>query len=135
MPQPPELLAALASSTGLTSEQCESATGTLLAALQLSLPAAQYAEVERAIPGAGRLTGRSVSPLSGRTGEVAAVMAQLRTPEGAERMAEYLTRRGFTVDQVRHATDAFVNHLQGALGNQQVERMLADLPGLKRLMA
>jgi len=127
------LLAELAKSAGLTPEQAEVTLGTLLGAMQLSLPSAAFAPIEQAIPDTRRLVAKGVAPLGGRTGEIAAVAGQVRTAEGAERLAEQLRRSGLSAEQVRAAAQWLVGQLRTGLGPGPADTLLTTLPGLQRL--
>ncbi len=134
MTDQPGLLADIGSVTGLSQEQCEALAGTIIGAIQTSLPAAVFGDNEKAVPDARALSAKSTSPLGGRTGEIALVMAQLKTADGANRIREQLTRKGLTAEQVKRGADAVVRYLQGRLGNKAVEGLLGALPGLTHLM-
>jgi hypothetical protein len=127
------ILAELARTTGLTPDQTEAALGTLLGAVQISLPSALFASIEQAIPEARKLINRGASPMGGRTGEITAVTT-LRTPESAGRLADQLQKSGLSAAQVGQIAQWLVGQLRAKLGGG-ADAALAALPGLQRLVA
>jgi len=72
---------AICAATGLDHDKAESAAGVILGAIQMSSTAAAFAPIERAIPDVQRLIlGAGPGMSGGRTGEMVALISELRTP-------------------------------------------------------
>lgn len=130
-----QLISDMARSAGITPAQAESAAGTLLAAVEMSTPREMYAAIERVVPGARELALKTAPPLGGRTGEMRAYVAELKSDAGGARVAAQLTLQGLTPAQVSSVVETLVRFLQDRQGIKPVERLMTELPGLKRLLA
>ena len=128
------LIADLVQATGLKAEQAERAVGTVIAAIQTSTPRELFAKIERAVPKASELVQKSAPPLGGRTGEMRAYVAALKTAAGADRLAAQLDLQGLSPEQIRRTVETLLRHLQDLQGIEPAEALLRELPGLQRLL-
>ncbi len=129
-----DLVPDIARATGLSADQAERVAGTLLSAVEMSVPRELYAMIQKAIPKAMELTMKSAPPLGGRTGEMRAYVAELKSEAGAARLSAQLSLQGLTPEQVKSAVEALIRHLQDTQGIQAAERLLKALPGLARIL-
>jgi hypothetical protein len=101
----------------------------------MSTPRDMYAAIERVVPGARSLSLKTAPPLGGRTGEMRAYVAELKSEAGGARVSAQLALQGLTPAQVRSVVETLVRHLQDTQGIKPVEALLSELPGLSRLLS
>ena len=128
------LVADIARAAGLDTEGAERAAGTVIAAIQMSAPRPMFAAIERAVPRSLELVQKSAPPLGGRTGEMRAYVAELKSDAGAQRLAAQLSLQGLSAGQIRTTVETLLRYLQDLQGIQPVEAILRELPGLRRLL-
>lgn len=93
-----------------------------------------FAAIERAVPRSLELVQKSAPPLGGRTGEMRAYVAELKSDAGAQRLAAQLSLQGLSAGQIRTTVETLLRYLQDLQGIQPVEAILRELPGLRRLL-
>ena len=121
-------------STGLDLAKVESVVGGILAALTMSVKRDVFVPVQQAIPEADQLISKAApAPAGGRTGEIFALVAELRSPAGAAKLLGQLARSGLTAPEVAKAGAGFIAFLRQAKGDAAADALLAAAPGLKEL--
>ncbi len=108
------LIARIQDETGLLAETVSKAAGSLLGALRLSLDAASFEPIAKAVPDYNALMSGSGAALAGRTGEIFALRSELRTAVGA---------------------GAFLGHIQDSAGPEAVGKLRETPPGLAALFS
>jgi hypothetical protein len=99
------------------------------------VPPELYAMIQKVVPRSLELTMKGAPPLGGRTGEMRAYVAELKSVAGAERLTAQLALQGLSRTQVKAVVEALIRHLQDTQGIQAAETLLQSLPGLSRLLA
>jgi hypothetical protein len=132
-PLPNRLVTDVGQALGVTPHVAERVAGTLLGAIAFSSPPDLAAQLKKAIPDHDRLIDRSAPPLGGRTGEMRAMVLDLKTDAGAAGLKAQLTVLGLSSGDTVRALDIFTRFLQDSIGIQTVEQMLDALPGLRGL--
>jgi hypothetical protein len=127
------LIPAIQEGTGLSADAASRAVGSFLAALRLSLDAASFDPIARAIPNYNELMSGSGAALGGRTGEIFALRSELRTATGAGHVATELAKHGLPPEQLPAFVGAFLGHLQESAGPEAVGKLREALPGLATL--
>ena len=128
------VIESVAASAGLDTAKTEAAVGAILAALTMSVKRDVFVAVQQAIPDADQLIGRaSPAPAGGRTGEIFALVAELRTSGGATKLKAQLARAGLTPEEIARATTGFLAFLRQTQGDAAADALLAAAPGLKEM--
>jgi len=126
---------AIAAATGLDHAKSEAAAGAILGAIRLSAPAEAFAPLERALPNARDLILRSGTVMTGgRTGEMTAMITELKSSAGVVKLTGQLGRAGITPEQVAQAARALVRFVRQQEGEDAVRPMLDALPGFRELV-
>ena len=129
------LIDIIAQATGLDHPKAELAAGSILSAVQLSAPKGTFAPLERAIPNAQELIlGTSTGIGGGRTGEMVALVSELRTNGGVLKLAGQLGRAGITPPQVGQAAKALVDYVREREGQDALTPVLDSMPGFRELV-
>ncbi|MEO8199214.1 MAG: hypothetical protein ABI679_01710 [Gemmatimonadota bacterium] len=125
----------VAHATGLDRPTAEVAAGSILGALRISAPKEAFTPFERAIPnyqqmilGAGTVIG------GGRTGEIIALVSELRSNAGVLKLAAQLGRAGVSPIQVGQAAQALIEYVRQHQGPESVRPLLDALPGFRELV-
>ena len=125
----------IAQATGLDHAKAELAVGGILGAIRLSAPKGTFDPIERAIPntqqlilGAGTVIG------GGRTGEIVALVSELRTNAGVLKLAGQLGRAGITPPQVGQAAKALISYVTEREGQEALKPLLDSMPGFRELV-
>ena len=125
----------IAAATGLDHDKAESAAGAILAAIRMSAPGDAFAPVERAIPEAKAMILKAGAGMSGgRTGEMVAMVSELRSPAGVAKLTSQLSRAGLTPAQVGQAARALIDFVRKQAGDDSVKPLLDALPGFRDLV-
>jgi hypothetical protein len=125
---------AISAATGLDHDKAESAAGAILGAIQMSSTAAAFAPIERAIPDVQRLIlGAGPGMSGGRTGEMVALISELRTPVGVAKLTKQLGRAGISPEQVGHTAKALIDFVRKQEGDDSVTPLLDAMPGFRDL--
>lgn len=125
---------AICEATGLDHDKAESAAGAILAAIQMSSTAQVFASIERAIPEVQRLILRAGPGLSGgRTGEMVALVSELRTPAGVAKLTKQLGRAGITPEQTGRTARALIDFIRTESGDEAVKPLLDAMPSFRDL--
>ena len=125
----------IAQATGLDHARAEVATGAILGAVRLSAPRETFAPVERAIPNAQQLIlGAGTVIGGGRTGEIIAMVSELRTNAGVLKLAGQLGRAGLTPTQVGQAARALIQYVTEREGDASLKPLLDSMPGFQELV-
>jgi hypothetical protein len=129
------LLDAVARATGLDHAKAEVATGAILGAIRLSAPKGTFDPVERAIPEAQQLILSAGTVIGGgRTGEIVALVSELRTNAGVLKLAGQLGRAGLTPTQVGQAAKALIGYVAEREGDEALRPLLDAMPGFMELV-
>lgn len=125
----------IAQAAGLDQAKAEVAAGSILGAIRLSAPKGTFDPIERAIPntqqlilGAGTVIG------GGRTGEIVALVSELRTNAGVLKLAGQLGRAGLSPNQVGAAAKALVQFVTEREGEESLRPLLDAMPGFAELV-
>jgi hypothetical protein len=125
---------AVSAATGLDHAKAEAAAGAILGAIRLSAGEA-FAPIQRAIPDAQALILRSGPSMSGgRTGEIVAMVSELRSPAGVAKLTAQLARAGITSEQVGQTARALIDFVRKQEGEESVTPLLEGLPGFRDLL-
>lgn len=125
---------AIATATGLDQAKAEAAAGGLLAALRMSAKPEAFAPIEKAIPDFKELILKSGPGMSGgRTGEMIALISELKTAAGVAKLTAQLGRAGITPDQVAGAAKALLGFVRQQEGDAALEPLLSSSPALQDL--
>lgn len=129
------VLDAIAAATGLDHTKAEAAAGAILGAIRMSVPAEVFAPFDRALPEARQMILRSGSVMTGgRTGEISAVITELKSSAGVVKLTGQLGRAGITPAQVAQASRALVEFVRQQEGKDAVQPLLEALPGFRDLI-
>ena len=129
------LIDIIAQATGLDHPKAELAAGSILSAVQLSAPKGTFAPVERAIPNTQQLIlGSSTVIGGGRTGEMVALVSELRTSAGVLKLARQLGRAGISPPQVGQAAKALIQYVTEREGQDALKPLLDSMPGFRELI-
>lgn len=125
----------ISAATGLDHDKAEAAAGAILAAIRMSSTAEGFAPIEKAIPDARGMIVRAGSVMSGgRTGEMVALVSELKSPAGAAKLTSQLGRSGISPDQVARTARALIDFVRKQEGDASVQPLLDGLPGFKELV-
>lgn len=129
------LIDTVARAAGLDQGKAEVATGAILGAIRLSAPTGTFDPIARAIPdvqqlilGAGTVIG------GGRTGEIVALVSELRTNAGVLKLTGQLGRAGVTPPQVVQAARAVIEYVNQREGEEALRPLLDAMPGFRELV-
>lgn len=126
---------AVSAATGLDHDKAEAAAGAILGAIRLSAPAGAFAPIERAIPDAqGMILRAGPSMTGGRTGEIFALVSELKSSAGVAKLTAQLGRAGFSGDQVAQTARALIEFVKKQEGDEAVTPLLDALPGFRDLV-
>jgi hypothetical protein len=129
------LVTIIADAAGLDEAKAELAAGSILGALRLSAPKGTFDPIEQAIPNAQQLIlGAGTVIGGGRTGEIVALVSELRTKAGVLKLAGQLGRAGLTPSQVGAAAKALVNYVVERKGKDSLRPLLESMPGFAELV-
>ena len=129
------LIDAVAQATGLDHTKAEVATGAILGAIRLSAPKGSFAPIERAIPNIQQLILASGTVIGGgRTGEIVALVSELRTNAGVLKLAAQIGRAGVTPVQVGQAARAVIDYVTEREGEDALRPLLEAMPGFRELV-
>lgn len=129
------LLEVVAGAAGLDHAKAEVTVGAILGAVRLSAPKGTFDPVERAIPNAQQLIlGAGTVIGGGRTGEIVALVSELRTNAGVLKLAGQLGRAGVTPPQVGQAAKAIIDYVTEREGKESLRPLLDALPGFRELV-
>jgi hypothetical protein len=133
--QPLNLAIVVAHATGLDFEKATIAAGSILGAMRLSAPADTFEPFARAIPNVQELILSAGTVIGGaRTGEIVALVSELRTNAGVLKLAGQLGRAGVNPEQVGQAAKSLVEFVRQHQGPATVQPLLDALPGFKELV-
>jgi hypothetical protein len=125
----------IAEATGLNHGKAEIAAGAILGAIKLSAPHGTFEPIEKAIPdwknlilGAGTVIG------GGRTGEIIAMVSELKTNAGVLKLAGQLIRAEISPDQTGQAARALMNFVKQQEGEEALRPLLDAMPGFRELV-
>jgi hypothetical protein len=125
----------IAQATGLDHAKAELAAGGILGAIQLSAPRGTFDPIERAIPNAQQLIlGSGTGIGGGRTGEMVALVSELRTNAGVLKLAGQLGRAGISPPQVGQAAKALISYVTEREGQEALKPLLDSMPGFRELV-
>ena len=125
----------IAEATGLDHGKAQVTTGAILGAIKLSAPAGTFGPVEQAIPNSQELILSAGTVVGGsRTGEIIAMVSELRTNAGVLKLAGQLGRAGVSPVQVGCAAKALVNYVKAREGEQALRPLLDAMPGFRELV-
>ena len=128
------VIESVAKTADLDAAKAEAAVGTILAALKMSVKRDTFAPVQDAVPDADQLIGKAApAPAGGRTGELFAIISELRTPAGAMKVAAQLARAGLSPAEVPRAAQAFMAYIRQTKGDAAADALVAAAPGLRGL--
>ena len=126
---------AIAQAAGLDSTKAEVAAGAILGAVRLSAPKGTFDPIERAIPNAQQLILAAGTVIGGgRTGEIVALVSELRTNAGVLKLAGPLGRAGVNPTQVGAAAKALVSYVTEREGEESLRPLLDAMPGFAELV-
>ena len=129
------LIDIVAHAAGLDSSKAEVAVGAILGAVRLSAPKGTFDPIERAIPNAQKLILSAGTVIGGgRTGEIVALVSELRTNAGVLKLAGQLGRAGLSPTQVGQAAKAVMDYVTEREGEESLRPLLDALPGFKELV-
>jgi hypothetical protein len=129
------LVKTIADAAGLDHGTAEVAAGAILGALRLSAPKGTFEPIERAIPHTQQLIlGAGTAIGGGRTGEIFALVTELRTSAGVLKLAGQLGRAGLTPNQVGTAAKALVGYVVEREGKESLRPLLDAMPGFAELV-
>lgn len=129
------LVDAIAQAAGLDHAKAEVAVGSILGAIRLSAPKGSFAPIERAIPDAQQLILSAGTVIGGgRTGEIVAMVSELRTNAGVLKLAGQLGRAGLTPPQVGQAAKALIKYVTDREGDEALRPLLEAMPGFQELV-
>ncbi len=121
--------------TGLDQAKAEMTAGSILGAIRLSAPRETFEPFERAIPNYQQLILSAGTVIGGgRTGEIVAMVTELRSNAGVLKLAAQLGRVGVSPTQVGQAAQAVVEYVRQHQGPESVRPLLDSLPGFKELV-
>lgn len=124
----------IAKATGLDPAKAEAAAGGLLAAIRMSARPEAFAPIEKAIPNAKELILKSGPGMSGgRTGEMIALVSELKSAAGVAKLTAQLGRAGITPDQVAGAAKALLGFVRQQEGDAALQPLLDASPALQDL--
>lgn len=125
----------VAHATGLDPVKAEMAAGSILGAIRLSAPRDSFDPFERAIPNYHQLILSAGTVIGGaRTGEIVAMVTELKSNAGVLKLATQLGRAGVSPTQVGQAAQAVVEYVRQHQGPDSVRPLLDALPGFKELV-
>ena len=129
------LIELIAQATGLDHAKAEIAAGSILGAIRLSASRDTFAPVERAIPNVQELILSAGTVIGGgRTGEIVAMVSELRTNAGVLKLAGQLGRAGLTPTQVGQAARTIVGYVNEREGEASLKPLLESMPGFMELV-
>jgi hypothetical protein len=129
------LIEVIAQAAGLDRAKAEVAAGAILGAVRLSAPKGAFDPIERAIPNAQQLIlGAGTVIGGGRTGEIVALVSELRTNAGVLKLAGQLGRAGITPPQVGQAAKALIDYVGEREGQDSLRPLLDSMPGFRELV-
>lgn len=129
------LIDAVAGATGLDVPKSEITAGAILGALRMSMPTETFTPIARAIPDYQQLILKSGTVVGGgRTGEIVAMVSELRTNAGVLKLAGQLGRAGVNPQQVGRAAKAVIDFVILSQGSAAVKPLLDTLPGFRELV-
>jgi hypothetical protein len=129
------LAVVVAHATGLDLEKATVAAGSILGAMRISAPKETFEPFARAIPNFQELILSAGTVIGGgRTGEIVAMVSELRTNAGVLKLASQLGRAGVNPEQVGQAAKAVVEFVRQHQGPASVQPLLEALPGFKELV-
>jgi len=125
----------VAEAAGLDHARAEVAAGAILGAIRLSAPKGAFDPIVRAIPDAQRIILSAGTVIGGgRTGEIVALVSELRTNAGVLKLAGQLGRAGVTPAQVGQAAKAVIHYVAEREGEESLRPLLDDMPGFRELV-
>lgn len=126
---------AISAATGLDHDKAESAAGAILGALRMSSTPETFAPIDKAIPDVRGLIMRAGPSMSGgRTGEILALVSELKSSAGVVKLTAQLGRAGISPEQVAHTARALIEFVKKQEGDASVAPLLAALPGFGDLV-
>ncbi|HEV8125298.1 MAG TPA: DUF2780 domain-containing protein [Gemmatimonadales bacterium] len=125
---------AISAATGLDHDKAESAAGAILGAIRMSATPEHFAPIDKAIPDVRGLILRAGPSMSGgRTGEILALVSELKSDAGVAKLSAQLGRAGISPEQVAHTAKALIDFVKQQEGEASVTPLLEALPGFRDL--
>jgi len=126
---------AISAATGLDHDKAESVAGAILGAIRMSCTPQAFEPILKAIPDAQGLILRAGPSMSGgRTGEILALVSELKSEAGVAKLTAQLGRSGVSPEQVGHTAKALIDFVRKQEGEAAVKPLLDALPGFRDLV-
>lgn len=126
---------AIGAATGLDHDKAESAAGAILGAIRMSSTPEAFAPIDKAIPDVRGLILRAGPSMSGgRTGEMLALVSELKSSAGVLKLTAQLGHAGISPEQVSHTAKALIAFVRKQEGDDSLKPLLDALPGFRDLV-
>lgn len=135
-----QIIAQLTAQLGLKKEQIEAGAGAILNLVKEKIPQAEFQQLLGKLPGANdwlakaqALPATAQQTASGLLGQASNLLGSLtgNAQGGLAALLSQLEKAGFKADSAMQFVPALLNQIKAAVGPEQLNKLLAQVPALK----